>query len=580
MTSETTGRRPPDPPAPGPASVVPAGGLDASREDPHATADPSYPAGADASDRDGLDASGVDARRVPPLEDVPGHVLLDQVAAFVARYVAFPDPYCLPAVILWAAHTWAADAFYTTPRLVLDSAEPGSGKTRVLELLALFVRDAEMVLSPTTAAIFRMLSDRPYTLLFDETDAIFNSKNAGNYEDLRALLNAGYKRTATIPRCVGDAKSMKVQRFKVFAPVALAGLAGAMPATITTRSVTVHMRKRAPNEHVEPYEEEDAEAESAPLRDALAAWTALPGTDAAVRVRPLLPAGVVDRAAEVWRPLVAVADAAGGAWPELARAACRHFVLDREPEALSLGVRLLADLRTAFDRLDADKVTTADLLRELHAIEDAPWSDLYGKPLDARRLARELDRYEVRPTSVRTGTGTLKGYQTAGPTGLADAWTRYLPAAPDQGGSGFSRNSRNSRNIAGQSLIALNDPSGTAGTAGTPAAAPTTPTEDHVPAVPAVPATPDPATPPLSRAVPAVPAVPAKPRPAALVQPADASPLPARAYGPCRDCGQRTQRYGPGGNARCPDCRTSTGTGGAENVIPLHRPGRTEGTPA
>ena len=213
----------------------------------------------------------------PPLPDeIPGHAVLDQVAGFVARYVAFPDAHCLPVVTLWAAHTWAADAFYTTPRLVLDSAEPGSGKTRVLELLNLFCRDPEMVLSPTTAALFRLLDERPYSLLFDEVDAIFNTKNAGNYEDLRAMLNAGYKKTATIPRCVGDPKAMKVHRFKVFAPVALAGIAGNLPATITTRAVTIHMRRRGPAETVEPFEEEDAEAEAVPIRDALSAWTALP----------------------------------------------------------------------------------------------------------------------------------------------------------------------------------------------------------------------------------------------------------------------------------------------------------------
>ena len=468
----------------------------------------------------------------PLPDEVPGYVVLDQVAGFVARYVAFPDAHCLPVVTLWAAHTWAADAFYTTPRLVLDSAEPGSGKTRVLELLNLFCRDPEMVLSPTTAALFRMLAERPYSLLFDEVDAIFNTKNAGNYEDLRAMLNAGYKRTATIPRCVGDAKAMKIQRFKVFAPVALAGIAGNLPATITTRAVTIHMRRRGPAETVEPFEEEDAEADAAPIRDALAAWTALPGTVDAVRVRPLLPAGVVDRAAEVWRPLVAVADAAGGDWPDLARDACRAFVLDRGPEAVSLGVRLLGDLRSVFARRDADRLPSTELVRELTAIEDGPWADLYGKPLDARRLAKELSRYGIHPSTFRipAAAGTVKGYQVAGHSGLGDAWTRYLPA--------LGGNNGNIGNTAVQSLIDLDRVTGTSVTP--------EPTQDHVTDVPV---TADPAAPPLTSAVTAVTDVTdeTRPRPAAG----------RRIDGPCRECGQPTQRYGPGGNARCPSCRTT-----------------------
>jgi hypothetical protein len=84
----------------------------------------------------------------------------------------------------------------------------------------------EMTFNTTTAALFRMVSDGPITIMYDEVDTVFNPKNGGNYEDLRALLNAGYKRSATVARCVGDAKAMKVQRFPVYAPAALAGIAG------------------------------------------------------------------------------------------------------------------------------------------------------------------------------------------------------------------------------------------------------------------------------------------------------------------------------------------------------------------
>ena len=357
-----------------------------------------------------------------------GALALDDMAEFIGRYVVFPSEHCLPTVVLWAAHTWAVESFYVTPRLVLDSAEPGSGKTRVLELLNLFTQNPEMILSPTTAAIFRMLAEKPYSLLFDEVDAVFDKRNgAGNYEDLRGLLNAGYKRGATIPRCVGDAAKMKVHRFKVFAPVALAGIAGNMPATITTRAVTIHMRKRARNEKVEPYEEEDAEQAAEPLRAALTGWladVALAGS------RPALPGGVVDRNAELWRPLVAVADAAGGDWPERARAACRHFVLDVDAEPPSLGVRLLADLRDLYRRRDTDRLATIEIIKELTALDEAPWSDMWGKPLDPRRLSKELDRYGVHSGSLRIGGTVVKGYQSTGEKGLADAWARYLPPEP------------------------------------------------------------------------------------------------------------------------------------------------------
>ena len=352
------------------------------------------------------------------------------MAAFIGRYVAFPTKHALTAVTLWAAHTHAPGSFYVTPRLVLDSAEPGSGKTRVLELLALLCRHPEMTISASTAALFRMISQRPITLLFDEVDAIFNPRNGGNYEDLRAMLNAGYKRGATIARCVGDAKSMDVQRFSVFSPVALAGLAGNMPGTILTRSVTIHMRRRAPGERVEPFEEQDAEAQAEPIRQRLADWVSDVARDLAT-VRPVMPDHVVDRPAEVWRALLAIADAAGAGWPDRGRDACRYFVLDATPTQ-TLGVRLLADLRSLY--AGRDRMPTVDILDALTSNDESPWADLGGKPLDARKLARELGRYGIAPVPLRDETGKpAKGYttySTTGNVGLADAWARYLPAEP------------------------------------------------------------------------------------------------------------------------------------------------------
>uniref|UniRef100_A0A5Q5BPH7 DUF3631 domain-containing protein n=1 Tax=Mycobacterium sp. (strain MCS) TaxID=164756 RepID=A0A5Q5BPH7_MYCSS len=331
-----------------------------------------------------------------------------------------------------------------TPRLILDSPEPGSGKTRVLEVLALLSHNAKLTLSTTTAALYRRIAaagDHPPTILQDEADAVFGKTANPQAEDLRALFNAGYKRGATVDRCEGDAKNMKVREFPVFAPVALAGLAGKMPATITDRAVTLHMRRRAPDEHVAEFRERDAAAKAAPLREALEAWSAA-NADQLAAARPAMPDGVHDRPAEVWEALIAVADNAGGAWPERARAACRYFVLEVRADELSLGLRLLRDAQNAFG--DDDRMHSAELVRLLTIDPESEWRDLWGKPLDQRRLAKELKRYGVESQEVRIGPVTRKGYLVAGDTGLAQAWHRYLPTA-------YMGNKRNSRNVAVQS---------------------------------------------------------------------------------------------------------------------------------
>jgi hypothetical protein len=133
-----------------------------------------------------------------------GAAILNETQKFIRTFCIFPDPHCLTAVTLWAAHAHLIEHFHTTPRLALLSPEPASGKTRVLEVLSLLVPDPMFSLSASPAAVFRSSQQQQVTLLFDEVDAIWSKRGKDdNHEDLRALLNAGYRRGAAIPRCVG-----------------------------------------------------------------------------------------------------------------------------------------------------------------------------------------------------------------------------------------------------------------------------------------------------------------------------------------------------------------------------------------
>ncbi|MBB5807047.1 hypothetical protein F4560_006815 [Saccharothrix ecbatanensis] len=371
-------------------------------------------------------------RAVPTAPPLPGHVILDQVRDFVARFSAFPHEHCAPMLALWYAHTWVADAFYITPRLILSSPEPGSGKTRVLEIAQHLTREPEMTAGGSAAALVRMVAAGPITVLMDEVDTIFGAGGGGN-EDVRQMLNLGYKRTATVPKTKGDpATGFTVERLPIFAPTALAGLAGRMPDTITTRAITIHLRRRRHDEKVESYREAKVIRQAEPIRDALSTWATGIG-ERLVDAEPQMPPGVDDRPAEIWEPLLAIAEEAGGHWPTTARAACSHFVFDQKTTP-SLGVRLLADLRTLFTADGTDRMHSAEIVARLRAIDDGPWSDVNGKPLDAQRLAKELSLYQVAPLTFKHNGMNAKGY-VAYPTftqveqvGLADAWSRYLPA--------------------------------------------------------------------------------------------------------------------------------------------------------
>lgn len=87
-------------------------------------------------------------------------------------------------------------------------------------------------------------------------------------------------------------------------------------------------------------------------------------------------------------------------------------------------MRLLADLRHVFTANGTDRMTTADLLTALHDLDESNWADLHGKPLDARRLGRELGKYGVRSKDIKISGHAIKGYRADGEDGLADAWSR------------------------------------------------------------------------------------------------------------------------------------------------------------
>jgi hypothetical protein len=370
----------------------------------------------------------------PDVIPVDGDKLLAYTEKFIRRFCAFPDEHCLVAVTLWVAHAHMVQHFQTSPRLALLSPEAGSGKTRVLEILDLLVPDPLFCLSASPAAIFRTLSDRQITLLYDETDAIFSKrgKDDGN-EDLRALLNAGYKRGATIPRCVGPRH--EVQTFPVFAAVALAGL-GDLPDTVMSRSIIIRMKRRAPGEHVEPFRIREHEAPGHAIRHALMEWAHVVGSSVGA-AWPEMPEGVTDRPQEVWEPLLAVADAAEGDWPRRGREACVALVKVASDRKVTLGIRLLADLRTIFG--DADALPTVVILDRLtrpedHGLEpDAPWGDLHGKALGERGLASMLKKYGVHSMKIWWVDKSRQGYRREH---LHDAWQRYLPAHSPKGAEG------------------------------------------------------------------------------------------------------------------------------------------------
>ncbi len=364
----------------------------------------------DRSVRDILEKSGFRA----PSDWQP----LDAVERFLAEFIAYPSEAARVAHVLWIAHTHCMDKWESTPRIAFLSPEPGSGKTRALELTELLVPRPISTVNCTSNYLFRRMVDPAGTptVLYDEADTIFGPRAKSEHEEVRGFLNAGHRKGASSGRCVVKGKSIVTEDFPAYCAVALAGLDD-LPDTIMSRAVVIRMRRRAPDENVQPFRRRECEAEGIRLRTALATFARMIPEG----VWPELPAGIADRDADVWEALIAVADAAGGDWPERARVTAVTYVTAPALGRQTLGVKLLEDLRTVFG--ESEHMLTVSILESLNALEESPWGDIRGKPLDARGLSHRLGKYGVQRHTVRIGSVIGKGYSRGD---LADSWKRYL----------------------------------------------------------------------------------------------------------------------------------------------------------
>jgi Protein of unknown function (DUF3631) len=343
-----------------------------------------------------------------------GSDLFNDVREAIRRFCVLPGEHELVAVVLWCALSHLLTKFDYAPRLVIRSAEKRSGKSRLLEIVDGLVYSPLRAVNATVAFVFRSLDGNPPpTLLFDEADTIFGSKNvADKNEDLRGLLNAGFQRGLPFGRVVGS--DFTTQQFSTFAMAALAGI-GRMPETIEDRAVVVVMKRRRAGETVHPYRLRRDGPMLNDLRDRLAEW-ADTVRERAGETYPELP--IDDRAADVWEPLVAVADLAGGAWPQLAREAAVALVnsATEDDTARSPELQLLADIRSVFD---TNFMKSDDLCRNLRELTESPWEQL---ELNPSKLGGRLREYSIK--TRHTEDKTERGYYLRD---FADAFARYLP---------------------------------------------------------------------------------------------------------------------------------------------------------
>lgn len=359
-----------------------------------------------------------------------GCEVLDLVDAYVARFLTLSHEYFRHTIVLWVAHTLFVDAWNHTSRLLFLSPEAGCGKTTAMDVIEQLVPRPLSAADMSPASIYGCIDEamtyqggRP-TILLDELDTIFGAGKTRGSEGLRRLINAGHGRNEKVMRMING----KMKPFPVYGAMALAGKMSiySVPETVRTRCLVIQMQKSLPGEEAEPWDSFLHVPEAEPIRWMLRCWAEFVHGDVLTYRgpgRPMIPAGIRNRDADIWRPLLVVAEHAGGHWPQRARVAAVAAVAAAGAQAIpSDDVDLLADIWAVFEGLQGPAIHTAPLLAELAAL-DQRW-----RRLDGKRLARILHDYGVTQTNKdqRVGGKVTKGYRREY---FEEAWSRYLPPA-------------------------------------------------------------------------------------------------------------------------------------------------------
>jgi hypothetical protein len=335
-------------------------------------------------------------------DPVDGQALLTDLAALFKRFVVLP-PFAEDALALWTLHTYAFNLRDVTAYLGIESPEKRCGKTTLLGLLSRLVHRPVVAANISPPAFFRVIEEIQPTLIIDEADTFVR----GN-DKLRGILNAGYSRATAFVVRVGPQRASEemapLRTFSCWCPKAMAAI-GRLPETLADRCILIAMQRKTTAEQCDRLRHLDSTA----FRRKAARFI-LDHHDAIAQAKPELPPGINDRAADIWEPLFALADLAGGEWPQKARHAALQLT-DRAQETSPIAGLFLA-ISAVFAKKQTDQLYSSTLVDGLNALPHHLWRSITkGQDLSERLLAQLLRPYSIAPGVLKINDHRGRGYK-------------------------------------------------------------------------------------------------------------------------------------------------------------------------
>ncbi len=341
---------------------------------------------------------------------------LELLTGFIPQFVDVTEDEIV-ASSLWIIHTYLYDQFEITPRLSLVSPVPGCGKTTKLKIIKTLGATPLKTDGISPAAIYHLIDRERRTLLIDEAE---NMRWLSN-RDLRAVVDSGHSREG----CITRLRQGEPHSYSTFSPMALATLEK-LPLTVIRRSIILRMKMTTRELKRIEFYHDDFDI----VRSHIIDWA----QGRQLNRDPEMPKQLKNRIADNWRVLLAIADAVGAKWGEIARGASVRLSARYFDEDLKL--ILLADIRTVFDTRRIDRILRAELLDALLKMEGQPWAeycDVQGdetpRRLTVGTLSGLLKPFGIKARTVwplgRTAdTRSGEGFYRAQ---FEETWRSYLP---------------------------------------------------------------------------------------------------------------------------------------------------------
>ena len=378
---------------------------------------------------------------------VDGIELLAALITVLGRHVVLTAQQKL-IIALWIIHTHCLPAASITPRLVITSEFPESGKTTLIKVIKHVVPKALHAISLKGPTLFRTIEEHHPTMLLDEANNwLFFSH--GGFDDTRgdimAIIDAGHERGVVVPRLAPSSNGKgewEARGYDVFGALAIA-LIGRVPEQIDSRSIEIACVRRENDQKIVPLRARRPPPDLADVQRQCARWGA-DHVDMLDTWEPTIPEGVGNRTADNWETMLSIAeviefDAANSAtanqprpdYPKLAREAAIAVGSASKANRTNSNIllMLLTDLKWLFEiawtedqkrerwahfkKPDEVAIFSEDIVKDLGGFEDRPWAE-WGrakKPITKVQLARLLKPLKIYPHNVRANNCQAKGYE-------------------------------------------------------------------------------------------------------------------------------------------------------------------------